>query len=517
MRWPSNWLKRFGNSLEAGIVFAVSGLLFAWYQSTPTFPDPDSFYHARFVSLMLEHGIVKQFPWLPLTTLGQNFADHHLLYHIALMPAVYFLGPLIGVKVMQVLFGVAVVAVAYRILKRWKIPYAGPAMLLLLSSYPMLVRMNLVKASAAAVILFLLVLVALIDRKYVAAAIFTIIYTLTHGGFFLAGVLAVVVWIAQSIVDYNQHRKNFVPTLPIGIFAVVVAMVMGVVANPYFPSNLPFLWAQFFQIGVVNYQSVIEVGAEWYPFALPDLISAISVLLLCLVGVIVVVVVQRKIIAKDHRFLTLAMLLPLFFVLTLRSRRFIEYLVPVLWLLVCVVLLPAIQSGVITKLWKVMGRAVGRMMWVVNVYLILAVGFAVVSPYFNLVRDFSNDTALDHLAATGAYLRTVTQPNAVVFHGKWDDFPELFYYDPNAAYVVGLDATFLYLASHERYQQWHDISAGVAKQQTAQKIRDQFHAQYVVVDASDEKTKLMLAYLLRDPSVRLTFTDQQMRVFDLGL
>lgn len=517
MLWLNNWWQRYWGAVEPALVIAISAIVFAWYQAIPTLPDPDAFYHARFVALMIEHGILYQFPWLPLTTLGDAFADHHLLYHMSMMPAVYALGPMVGVKVMQALFAVTLVLVGYGLLRRWKIPYAGPAMLLLFSSYPMLVRMNLVKASVVAVILFILILAALLERKYAAAAILTMVYSLTHGGFFLAGVLAVVIWIAQALTGYWQQRDQFKPRVPTGVLAVTLAMVLGVVCNPYFPSNMPFLWAQFFQIGVVNYSSVIAVGAEWYPFPLTELVGATSILLIGLVPVIAIVVVQRKTILANDKFVALLILTPVLLVLTLRSRRFIEYLVPVLWLLVCVLVLPALHSGLIKQWWKQLSQHVGKLMPVINVYLVFAVTFGVCINYVNLFHDFAGQDPLDRFAGAGAYLRTVTQSDQVVFHGKWDDFPELFYYDSNAAYVVGLDATFLYLENKERYGEWRKISEGQAKQETAQLIRDKFQSRYVVVDKTDEPTKLMLAYLLRDSSVQTAYEDKQMIVFDLGV
>jgi hypothetical protein len=481
----------------------------------PTLADPDGYYHARFTALMLQQGVIHEFPWLPLTTLGQAFADHHLLYHISLMPAVYWMGPLVGIKVMQALYVVLLVVVLYHLLKRWKIPFAGPALLLLFSSYPMLVRMDLPKASAVAVLLFVAIFAALVERRYAWAGLLTVVYTMTHGGFFLAGVLAVVVWLADGITSVIQHGR-WRWTIPTGVFVVVGAMCLGVVSSPYFPSNIGFFWAQFFQIGVVNYHSVIQVGAEWYPFQLQHLIAAVSILLIGLVGVVAVTVVQWRQVFSRRIVVTLYLLLPIFFALTLRSRRFAEYFVPVLWLLVCVVALPAVQRGIISQWWQIMYKRLGKAMRWIEWYLIFGVTFAVVSVYPTLYQDFASQESVTEYAAVGGYLAAVTQPGDVVFHGQWDDFPQLFYYNPKAAYIVGLDATFLYLADQELYQHWHDIASGLRKGATAADIREYFGARYVVINETREDTKLMYAYLLRDQSVQKVFSQNKISVFDLG-
>lgn len=498
------WLNKY---TEWILVSVVSVVVFAVYQAIPTFPDPDSFYHARITAWMLENGVVGQFPWLPFTTLGYTFADHHLLYHIFLMPFVAGLGPLVGVKVAQALLAALFTLVCYGVLKRWQVPYAGLAIIALYAVYPMLIRINLVKASALALIIFVLLLYALLQKRYGWAGVLTVIYSMTHGGFILAIVIAIVVWCAQLITQKQR--------LPIGPVIVGLGMVVGVIANPYFPNNLPFLWAQFFQIGVVNYQSTIEVGAEWYPFSLPDLVGAISVLLLGVVIATIVVIGRYRTIVSDSRVVSLAFLTVPLLLLTLRSRRFIEYLVPVLWLLVCLIVLPAWQRGDVQKLWRTHLARLGRWGTLLKVYLVLAVVFGTLRPYAGVTTEFLAQEPLERYQAAGEYLRSHIPAGAVVFHGRWDDFPELFYYDPTHAYIVGLDPTFLYLEDSERYQRWVEISSGTSKLATATNIQQYFQSDYVVVDETEEHTKLMLAYLLRDPAVVEVFHEDTIRIFQI--
>lgn len=500
--------------VQLAVVVCVSAVVFACYQAIPVFPDPDSFYHARFAAIMVEHGLVSQFPWLPFTTLGQSFADHHLFYHIFLLPFVAGHNPIIGVKVAQVVLVTILTVTCYLVLKRWRIPYAAPALVLLYSAYPMLIRVNLVKASAIALILFILLLVTLVERRYATAGVLTVVYSMTHGGFFLAGLLAVVVWCAEWVARSVQYQRITWPK-PTGMVTVVFGMAVGVILNPYFPANLGFLWAQFFQIGVVNYSDTIAVGAEWYPFAWPDLVSVLSILLTAAVGMVTIVVTQYQRMLRDVRVVSLLLLLPPFVVLTLRSRRFIEYLVPVLWLGLCLVVLPAWQQGVVQRWWHVLTRRLGAWAQLLKVYLLLAASFAVVYPFYGVVKNFRSQEPLDRLAGAVSYIQAHVPAGEVVFHGNWDDFPELFYNDPSHAYIVGLDPTFLYLADQTKYQHWNDISSGAAKTNTAADIRQYFQARYVVIDTHDDRTKLLLAYLLRDATVETVFQQDHVAVFKL--
>lgn len=500
---------------EAIILLVCSSLVFAIYQAIPSFPDPDSFYHARLAALWLEHGLRSNFPWLPFTTLNQAFADHHLLYHIVLLPFVSLLGEVIGVKVAQVVLATAFTMSSYAILKRWRVPYAGPALILLYSVYPMLVRVNLVKASALALILFMGLIWAASERRYIVVGILTILYTMAHGGFLLSVVIAVAAWLAQLIV-ITVRTSRLTWLAPTGVGAAFLAVLLGVVVNPYFPDNLAFLWAQFFQIGVVGYADVIAVGAEWYPFQPFDLIAALSVLLVGATAGAVVIAKYYRQHLNDERVISLGLLVLPLGLLTIRSRRFIEYLVPVLWLLVCLVVLPAWQRGHLQRWWRMALQRLGKWQIVLNVYLLAALLFAIGQPYVAVAKEFYQQASLNRYAAAGEYLRTHVPPGEIIFHGQWDDFPELFYHDPTHRYMVGLDPTFLYLASPEQYQQWIGISSGQDKQATVRHIQEYFGSQYVVVDEREVRTQLLLAYLLRDAGAQTVFQQEHVRIFYLS-
>src|SRR3989338_1290856 len=89
---------------------AAFGLIFfGALEWSRIFADPDSFYHAKMASLMLKQGVVKNFPWLVFTDLPQIYTDHHFLYHLLLIPFVWKINPLVGIKIATVLINTAFV------------------------------------------------------------------------------------------------------------------------------------------------------------------------------------------------------------------------------------------------------------------------------------------------------------------------------------------------------------------------------------------------------------------------
>jgi len=91
------------------------GVVFWWLQFHSTTAiccgDFDGYYHIRWARLLWEnmragHLRPPAFPWLPLTTLSAGeYVDHHLLFHIILIPFTWFRDLQLGAKVAAFLFG----------------------------------------------------------------------------------------------------------------------------------------------------------------------------------------------------------------------------------------------------------------------------------------------------------------------------------------------------------------------------------------------------------------------------
>jgi hypothetical protein len=245
-------------NLAATLLVSWVIIFFTWLQHYPTLLDPDAFYHAK-MAVFLSRGIlVKSFVWLPLTTLAQHFADHHFLYHVALIPFVYFFDPLVGIKVSIVLFGALVVFVYYYSLRRLAVPGAFWFTLLAFTSPMFLGRLNYIKALPLSLIIYLLGLTKLREYRYAALGVLSAIYVWTYGGW----PLLVETVIVYSAILFFLNSKLWRQSLKL-TGAAVVGAVAGIVFNPYFPHNLWFYWQQIFKIAL-SPQTSYGVGAEWF-------------------------------------------------------------------------------------------------------------------------------------------------------------------------------------------------------------------------------------------------------------
>lgn len=496
------------------VVIAVSGSVAAFLQAVPRFQDPDSFYHTRLASTIAQHGLPESFPWLQYTDLAMNFTDHHLLYHLLLIPFVSLLTPVVGIKVFQALSIVALATYLFHRLQRWQVPYALPALLVLFGVMPFLLRVQLAKASVLAILVLLFIFFNLLERRYVWVAAAVVLYTWLHAGFILALVIAGAVWLAQtisqSVAAKTVRLARFEP-----VVLVVTATVFGVISNPYFPQNLQFIWQQLIQIGFVNYAGTIEVGAEWYPFSIPDLVSIFSIVLIGVTIAIGVFIYERKKYCQDPTAFALLLLSVLFAVATIRSRRYVEYLAPFVWLWTAYLALPFLRSSVWKKLVHENRLRLGRLAPVLIGYFVITVPLGIALSYVRAYGYVDRGIPLNKLQAASQTIAQHAPVGATVFNPNWDEFPILYFHNPNNVYIVGLDATFMYLHDQALYQRWNDIATGKTKQNTVRDIKQYFSAQYVAFDPSREHTKLLLAYLLRDPAATVLYRDEHNVVFEL--
>lgn len=530
------WVERHG-WIGGPIIFLLAAAVFTWLLIDPTFADPDSFYHARLAQLMSEQGIVTQFPYLRYTYLYEHFTDHHLLYHLILVPFVKWLPMFTGIKVATVVLGATFFMVWFYLARSIGGWLPSLTAVLLLATRPFDFRLGLSKASALALILLFVGFWLIVKKKYPWLFLLGFLYAWAHGGFALLWVVSAITGAAIALSDNRTHlfqllkksagqvhanrtfhlkkllkagwKEAGIPTV-IAFFGTVA----GTVFNPYVPNNLRFLWQQFVQIGVINYQEVITVGAEWYPYPWQFLIPDTAILGIALISVIILTIWFRK---KTTGLSWATLLLTIFFfVLTLKSRRFIEYAVPWGWLCVTVTWgateirqyaerrWSKIKKFVLTSHWHAALSALFVMYFLVMIPAIAAKGF------YDNKRQFSTSIPLDRWAGATAWMQEHTPEGSLVFHDDWDGFPLLFAHDPHNTYIIGLDPTFLYLYDENLYWKYVNVTTGKEEGRLSEIIGDDFHAQYVFVAVDHAKLQNQLR---RDDDFVEVYKDDEASVF----
>ncbi|MBI3626526.1 hypothetical protein HY224_00580, partial [Candidatus Uhrbacteria bacterium] len=252
-------------------------------------------------------------------------------------------------------------------------------------------------------------------------------------------------------------------------------------------------------------------GVEWYPYPVLELLSGgVFVWILVMMAFILALVNWRKITWEN---VALFWLFAFFLFFTLKSRRYVEYLVPFALLWSAIAFRDSLGSQLSwhqIRIWLAEFFHRERLgAWLSGVYAVLAIGllsFMSIHGTRNALKAYP----LDQFAGAAEWLAQHTQAGDLIFHNDWDDFPILFFHSPANQYIIGLDPTFMYNFNPKLYWQWVNITTGKESKGLYPAIKKDFKASYVFVDW--EHTALE-NNLRANPLFELEYQDDQAKIF----
>jgi hypothetical protein len=497
----ANWIKsdsavRAADLLAGAIAIA---LVFWWLQySTQAIccGDFDGYYHIRWARMLWDNmragHFPPAFPWLPLTTLNpHDYVDHHLLYHIILIPFTWFRDLQLGAKVAAILFASLAVFSCYWLVVRYEIRYRLIWLLALLAcSAPFLYRMNMTKAPPFAIIFTIFGTYLLFERKYWPLLPLAFVFALTYDLFVLLGV-AVVIW--TIVIGWTEERFEWRPLVWVGL-----GSVLGLIINPYFPHNL-YLFYEHARVKITAADFATKVGQEWYPYDTREfMVNCYVALVAMLIGYLAFDGSDRKRSQRPLYFLILSTLLLL---MMARWKRFAEYFPPFAILFVAFTLenfwrgravFTRLPEFVMEDLQPFLDRhetvATAKEIKSEETWKYLKVGFvafalllALGANVYRTARDIHDSDPRDYYAKGAAWMRANIPPGEIVFNTDWDDFPRLFYYDPTHVYTSGLDPTYLLDKNADLSRLYDRITTG-EEEDPGPLIRDRFGTRWIFSD-----------------------------------
>jgi hypothetical protein len=479
-------------------------LVFWWLQYSTTAiccGDFDGYYHIKWAQMLWQnlrarHFLPPTFIWLPLTTLNaHSYVDHHLLYHIILIPFTWFRDLQTGAKVSAILFGGLAVFSCYWLIVRFEIRYRLIwLMALLASSAPFLYRMNMTKAPPFAIIFLIVSIYLLFERKFWPLLPLAFVFALTYDMFVLL-IVATAIW--TLAVGWSEERFEWRP-----LAWVLLGCALGLVINPYFPRNL-YLFYEHARVKITASDFATKVGQEWYPYDTREFIAnCLIALAAMLAGYLAFDFSDRKRAERPLFFLVFSTALLL---MTARWKRFAEYFPPFAILF---------AAFTLENFWR--GRAVFTLLpedvmqdlqpfldlqepaafakenKQAQTWRLIKVGLAVVALgtafFINVHRtakDIRDGEGRDYYAKGVAWMRANIPAGQTVFNTDWDDFPRLFFFDPTHLYVSGLDPTYLLDKNPELSKLFEKITTG-EEEDPGPLIRDRFGTRWVFSDNTSD-------------------------------
>ncbi len=505
-------LSRRGNLLELLIVFILGVVLMHsiyagsgnWLQPISGVPGNDSFYHLKMASLMPQVGLLHEFPWLKFcyfTDEGHSFVAHHYGFHLLLVPFVHLSHWLTGDYLpggrwaVCTFFGLTLVLFDRLLVTanmRWRWLWLP---LFVLLPFQFFTRHAFVRAITPSLLFLLLILFLMFRRRFLPTALAIAAYVHLYMGGVIFGPLLVGIYSLSMVIARPSDRRA---PWRLALWATA-GWLLGIITHPYRDGMWEFLNLQVFGTGL---SPDIPVGTEWKPYSDLWWFAQMSGVTL---GVWAAAVLARLRIGKPASAEELALLLinVVFFILTLKSRRFIEY-----WPLFCLLSAAYLAAPVISEIsrkthlraerkWRFPGPIMGPSCALVVVILIVTF-----SPAWREIRRASHcEYDLTAIRSAMDFLHNESRPGDLVFTDDWDIFPVYFYYNSHNHYIVGMDPKFTHARRPDLWERYVKITRGqipldvqVAARGEAdsgktqklhislEDIRDHFGANYVVTD-----------------------------------
>ena len=507
--------------LDYIFVFIILIIFFSWVQGNFTLPEPDSFYHAKIAEYLSQGKVLNQFPWLQETNLAEKFVDHHFLYHLILVPFVVLFEPLVGVKIATIILASLFLFIIYWLFKKFKI-YLPFIYLVLIPLSFWLFRANLVKAPIAFFILLLLAYYFLEANKFIGLGAMAFLSVWLYAGWPILLAMVLIYLLACLFLEAIKTRgRSFHKIRLVGLFkdfrgpwkaaaAAFIGILAGLAINPYFPNNLGFYWTQIVKIALVNYHKIIDVGNEWNPSSIYTIITTNPLICsLLITGILLFVLSYKK---QTARALTWGILAVAFLALTLKSQRNIEFFIPV-----AVIFFAFGFDGYLKTFPKPDLRKIFsfRPLTIASVFLtVLIFNFLFIAPFYlvQVKKQLLNGFTINHFQAVSLWLKDHAPDKSIIFNASWSDFPFLFYYNDSNYYLSGLDPTFMYEKSKDKYWLYRDVTSGGVKNNLAIIIKHVFKADYVVLEPFYEEFNKNLE---ASESFEMVYKDDEAVVYEV--
>jgi hypothetical protein len=409
----------------------------------------------------------------------------------------------IGAKWAAVTFAALAFLSVWYLLHRQRVPLAGLWALGLLGiSEAFLFRMSITRAQSLSLAVLALACTWLLERKYKYLAVLGFFYVWMYDAFPLLFAIGALHFLAAAL---TEHRFEFRPLL-----YITMGIFLGMIINPYFPSNLIFSYHHM--LPKLVDATAVSVGNEWYPYDTKQLLGNSFPTLVAFASSTLALGFSGR--RMDLRTTWMFFIVLLFGLMLFQARRFVEYFPPFVLIFTAFAWAPLFKpepdsGSAVPPTWK--GAASFLQRHLAMIVLALAVTTSMAGSISSAHKAVDGSKPYSLYANASLWLDQNTPADSRVFQTDWDDFPRLFFYDTHNTYLIGLDPTYLQMYNAGLYDLWVDITQGKVKN-PSQMIARTFGARYVHTDLNHQG---FLQVAARDPGLKEVYRDDQAVLFEV--
>lgn len=449
------------------------------FRATTPLIDTDQWYHKAVSRLWVEHslqrGVLRTLPQVEDLGWGRAFPEKEFLFH-GLTALGYRLAGDQGVDDAAALAALAAVFLLFGVCLRYvRAPSALLLVVVLIFLTPFFTpRLFLIRPHCLAMAWFVLLVGASLMRRPLVAGLAAVGFALSYHGFFIP-----LVWLTLLAFFSVREKGRWHRVL---VFALG-GLLLGHLANPYFPLNLEMGWAHLKFALEPRLPLGMEAGGESLPLTLPVFLARFYPYLFALLLNVAGLRHAPKTERSEGALLLLATLA--FWIQTILSQRASEYAVPL---------------AVISTAWGI--RYAPRRALLILGACALTQPLLYLSGYLRTPPDpryatLTEDTwkALDQIPR-GQALQTK------VLNCDWGIGAYVLYARPDLRFVDLLDPRLLRRADPEHFKMLTALKAGRVADARGL-IHEGFGAQYVLCERADLNRQLTL-----DPSFEPLFASR---------
>ena len=484
---------------ETLVVFVLAWLLFYYLQfTTPWISGYDGYYHIKYAWLLREQGIFQEFPWAQFSLWSDHFSDKEFLFHVLLIPFTFFADLATGVKHAAVVFAAFFIANFNLVLRLHRVPLRYLwIILLLVAGDVLLYRLCLPRPHLLSMSFMLWLVHATVRQRYWLLAVLSFFYAQSYTAIHMPLVLGIIFCAGQLLMrEKLSWRSLSVPT---------VAVLVSSLVSPFFPHNLVVFYVQNLELAwqQLFWNINLYQGTELKPMSTRYFFTYNLPLLMPFGGALYLAVLHPSKVSRESKHL-LAMAAA-FIVMTMISKRFVEYSYPI-GLLFCACYCRDRWGKVdLRTLWSQ-----SKLKMAVSVLLITAIaGASGAASYRNLHRDLISVKPSRYEQAA-KFLQQHTLPDTTVFTCDWDDAPELFYFNHHNRYMIFMDPLFMYSWSPQVWHIWMKIASGTAAERTAKILFNDLKIQYGLCTGNYYNLRKIIE---NDPHLHIVYEDKEVYVF----
>jgi len=286
--------------------------------------DPDRYYHLALGRMAAENGLLRVLPQVEDLGWGQYFPDKEFLFHV-LTELGYRGGRDAGVLAIIPLLGSAIALVLYATLARVLPPWKAALFTLLpiVFSARFLFRLMLLRPHVLAILFFCLLLWAVLGRRRLISCAAVFGFVLAYHAFYVPLIAIVCSWPLRRTATHPAGLR---------LEWMVLALVAGLLLNPYFPSNLIMALTHIWVAIGTGMPADMRSGIEVMPLTVAQNVAVNGVVrvapltLACLLPCYALGIYRGGTDRANYRYLLIVTLV--FAALGLKSARAIEYSIP---------------------------------------------------------------------------------------------------------------------------------------------------------------------------------------------